>query len=113
MSYLTRVSLRSLFIFFCYFIKDKLFQPILNAKFVSNRKVDHYGQNIKVKTFLLYLAETGPGRSVGRVSASGNGRSRVRSRAATYQSRQNGTSCSSVGTQTDGAELGLVDPVSG
>ena len=30
---------------------------------------------------------TGPGSSVGRVSAPGNGRSRVRSRAATYQSR--------------------------
>ena len=30
---------------------------------------------------------TGPDSSVGRVSAPGNGRSRVRSRAATYQSR--------------------------
>ena len=30
---------------------------------------------------------TGPDSSVGRVSALGNGRSRVRSRAATYQSR--------------------------
>ena len=26
---------------------------------------------------------------------------------------KNGTSCSSLGTQTDGVELGLVDPVSG
>ena len=33
--------------------------------------------------FTVHL--TGPGSSVGRVSASGNGRSRVRSRATTYQ----------------------------
>ena len=32
--------------------------------------------------------ETGPDSSIGRVSAPGNGRSRVRSRAATYQSRK-------------------------
>ena len=51
--------------------------------------------------------------SVGRVSAPGNGRSRVRSRAATYQSRKYGSSCSSLGNQTYGVELGLVDSVSG
>ena len=51
--------------------------------------------------------------SVGRVSAPENERSRVRSRAATYQSRKNGNNCSSLGTQTYGVELGLVDPVSG
>ena len=41
--------------------------------------------------FLKVLQEdtnTGPDSSVGRVSAPGNGRSRVRSRAATYQSRK-------------------------
>ena len=48
---------------------------------------------------------TGPDSSVGRVSAPGNGRSRVRSRAATYQSHKNGTSCSSLGTQTYWVEL--------
>ena len=57
--------------------------------------------------------EKGPDSSVGRASAPGNGRSRVRSRDATYQSRKNGTSCSSLGTQTYGVELGLVDTVSG
>ena len=44
---------------------------------------------------------TGPGSSVARVSASRNGRSQVRPRAATYQCRQNGTR--SLGTQTDGS----------
>ena len=37
---------------------------------------------------LLPKLQTGPDSSVGRVSAPGNGRSRVRSRAATYQSRK-------------------------
>ena len=47
--------------------------------------------------------------SNGRVSASGNGRSLVRSRAAACQSChvKNGTSCSSLGTQTYGVELGV------
>ena len=39
--------------------------------------------------------ETGPSSSVGRVSTSRNGRTLVRPQAATYQSRKNGTSCSS------------------
>ena len=39
-----------------------------------------------VSVFLFVC--TGPDSSVGRVSAPGNGRSRVRSRAATYQSRK-------------------------
>ena len=43
---------------------------------------------IKISSFLTGSGVTGPGSSVGRVSASGNGRSRVRSRAATYQSRK-------------------------
>ena len=34
------------------------------------------------------ITPTGPDSSVGRVSAPGNGGSRVRSRAATYQSRK-------------------------
>ena len=53
---------------------------------------------------------TGPSSSVGRVSASGNGRSWVQSPAATFEVVKNGTSCSSLGTQTYGVELGLVDP---
>ena len=56
---------------------------------------------------------TGPDRSVGRVSAPGNGRSRVRSGLRHTKVVNNGTSCSSLGTQTYGVELGLVDPVSG
>ena len=56
---------------------------------------------------------TCPGSSVGGVFAPGNGRSRIRSRAVTYQSCSNGTSCSPLGTHTYGIELGLVDSVSG
>ena len=60
----------------------------------------------------LHFKFTGPGSSVGRVSAPGNGRSRFRYRAVTYQIVKNGTGCSSLGTQTYGVELGLVHPVS-
>ena len=56
---------------------------------------------------------TGPYSSIGRVSASGNGRSRVRSRPRHTRVLKNGTSCSSLGTQIYGVELELVDPVSG
>ena len=42
-----------------------------------------------------------------RVTAPGNGRSRH------TKVVKNGTSCSSLGTQIYGVELGLVDPVSG
>ena len=56
---------------------------------------------------------TSPGSSVGIVSALGNGRSRVQSWAATYQIVKNGTNCSSLGIQTHGVELGLVNTVSG
>ena len=59
---------------------------------------------------LMLNSETGPDSSVGRVSAPGTRRSRVRSRAATYQSHKKWYS---PGTQTYGVELGLVDPVSG
>ena len=73
-----------------------------------------YFQIISLVTQILISLEcTDPDSSVGRVSAPGNVRSRVRSRATTYQSRKNGTSCFSLGTQTYGVELGLVDPVSG
>ena len=57
--------------------------------------------------------EIGPGSWVGRVSTSKNGRTPGRPWAATYQSRLNGTSCSSLGTQTYVAELRLINPVSG
>ena len=59
-------------------------------------KVSPYGVPFYYKLNLLFLifgitkhinVITGPGNSVGRVSAPGNGRSRVRSRGATYQSR--------------------------
>ena len=60
-----------------------------------------------------FIYSSGSDSSVGRVSAPGNGRSWVRSRAAKYQSRSNGTSYSSLGTQVIGVELLLVDPVSG
>ena len=56
---------------------------------------------------------TGPASSVGRLSAPGNGRSQVRSRPRHTKVVKNGTGCSSLGTQTYGVELGLVDPVSG
>ena len=62
-------------------------------------------QGLLVKCFKVLLAKYFKFYySVGRVSAPGNGRSRVRSRAATYQSCKNGTSCSSLGTQTYGVE---------
>ena len=41
----------------------------------------------KPRLIWVFTGCTGPDSSVGRVSAPGNGRSRVRSRAATYQSR--------------------------
>ena len=44
-------------------------------------------------------------------NATGNGRSQVQSRAATYQSCS--TSCSSLGTQSYMVELGMDDLVSG
>ena len=52
---------------------------------------------------------TGPGSSVGRVSAPGNGKSQFGPRYTKVV--KNGTSCSSLDTQTYEVELGLVDPV--
>ena len=77
--------------------------PITDIDMYVNQKY------IFLKAILEYyntVLGTGPG---GRVSALGNRRSQVRSRAVTYH----GTSCFSLGTQTYGVELGLVDPVSG
>ena len=47
----------------------------------------HLCQGVLIVAQLFCSEKTGPDSSVGRVSAPGNGRSRVRSRAATYQSR--------------------------
>ena len=55
-------------------------------------------EKIRMKSDACHILRTGPDSSVGRVSTPGNGRSRVRSKAPTYQSRKkNGTSCSSLG----------------
>ena len=57
---------------------------------------------------------TGPGSSVGRVSASGNRRSRVQSRAGTCQScKKMVLAAPHFALKTYWVELGLVDPVSG
>ena len=45
-------------------------------------------QGVLINNALGIISFIGSGSSVGRVSASGNGRLRARSRAATYQSRR-------------------------
>ena len=61
----------------------------------------------------MHMGVTGPGSSVGRVSASGNGRYVFDPGQRHTKVVKNGTSCSSLGTQAYGVELELVDPVSG
>ena len=61
----------------------------------------------------VYAKLTGPDSSVGRVSAPGNGGHGFDPGPRYTKVVKNGTSCSSLGTQTYGVELGLVDPVSG
>ena len=63
----------------------------------------------------LYLLKslTGPDSSVGRVSAPGTGSPGFDPGPRHTKVVKNGTSCSSLGTQIYGVELGLVDPVSG
>ena len=51
--------------------------------------------------------------SVGRVSTSRGTGGHGFDPGPRHTSRKNGTSCSSLGTQTNGIELGLVDPMSG
>ena len=69
----------------------------------SLNTLNRHGNNF---FYLFTLSWDWPSRIVGRVSASGNGKSRVQSRAATYQRSLNMfLSCQS--------ELGLVDPMSG
>ena len=69
----------------------------------GNEKAD-----IAAKSALLLPPSTSPDSSVGRVSAPGTGGHGFDPKVV-----KNGTSCSSLGTQTYGVELGLVDPVSG
>ena len=63
--------------------------------------------------FFFFSWNTGPDSSVGTVSAPGNGKSRVRPRPRHTKVIKNGSTCSSLGTQIYGVELGLVDPLSG
>ena len=57
-----------------------------NSHQISTKYQTRQGQNIYIRP--TPMSWTGPDSSVGRVSAPGNGRSRVRSRAATHQSRK-------------------------
>ena len=59
------------------------------------------------------LNPTGPDSSVGRVSARGTGGQGFDPGPRHTKVVKNGTNCSSLGTQTYGVELGLVDPFSG
>ena len=70
-------------------------------------------QQILVFMKSLCLTHAGPDSSVGRVSAPGNGRSRFNPGPRHTKVSKNGTSFSSLGTQTYEVELGLVDSVSG
>ena len=70
-------------------------ERLINYSHWDNCKVVHGGQefsnvhsNQDIARWGYLPINTGPDSSVGRVSAPGNGRSRVRSRAATYQSRK-------------------------
>ena len=64
---------------------------VFSAAAVIAQKVDPWDKLLVMNVIFYHLLTdrgTGPDSSVGRVSAPGNGRSRVRSRAVTYQSRK-------------------------
>ena len=94
------------------------------AKMIRNTKKDKMNVSYPLRARLCCLLEflppgktitnlTGPGCSVRRVSTLGNGRSWVSIQGSDIPFIKSGTSCSSLGTQVYGVELGLVDPVSG
>ena len=58
------------------------------VRFVQTQDQQVFMFENRNRVFTHSLDVTGPDSSVGRVSAPENGRSRVRSRAATYQSRK-------------------------
>ena len=86
-----------------------------DVAFIENKHFSSIRQSWRSGSYWMSVHafwRTGPDSSVGRVSAPANGRSRVRSRAVTYQSHKNSTNCYSLGTQTYRVELGLVGRVS-
>ena len=62
---------------------------------------------------ITYVSAIGPGRSVARPSALEMGGRGFKPRTGHTKVFKNGTSCSSLGAQTYGVELGLVDSASG
>ena len=94
----TNTKMSSLTVLVCYIIKIKvyemhfryLFIPSLwnGAQIYGYLTTSFYNMLPSKDTLISTAPATGPDSSVGRVSAPGNGRSRVRSRAATYQSRK-------------------------
>ena len=90
----------------CLCVSSSTLMSTLEVKLnIHRRSKDHYSQTVTATVFIFEPhrantssgifdqvtfkpAWTGPDSSVGRVSAPENGRSRVRSRAATYQSRK-------------------------
>ena len=59
-----------------------------------------------------FIVLTQPGNSVGRASVSGTGGGGFKPQPGHTKVFKNGTSCSLLGVQNYGVELGLVDPVS-